>query len=309
MDYGNAIVMLARQRSGTNALRSVLGSHRDIFCFPEVFVTEPNAHYALAQHANYFNFLAKRFPGHNKDVVTLDRHTTAFLDFLEYLYCFTDKRYILLDVKYSSTHHVRAPWKFITQEPLLFELARNHGIHVLHLTRRNYLRYHLSEVKAQQSRRWTVLDATVVGEDPSSGKRSPAAVASTDIDDPRVVIDVEELLRVLALCDSETELARASFSGHGRYLELEYDALFERMGGPVAPQVLARVSDWLGIDSRYEQEQPRYKKQSVLPLSETVANYAEVRDALSGTPWEYCLEDERMYRAPSLAHKGDGYGK
>jgi hypothetical protein len=37
MDYSNFIILLARQRSGTNALRSILESHPAISCLPEVF--------------------------------------------------------------------------------------------------------------------------------------------------------------------------------------------------------------------------------------------------------------------------------
>ena len=41
------VILLARQRSGTNALRDVLDSHQEVFCLPEVFQAEPSPNAAI----------------------------------------------------------------------------------------------------------------------------------------------------------------------------------------------------------------------------------------------------------------------
>ncbi len=56
------------------------------------------------------------------------------------------------------------------------------------------------------------------------------------------------------------------------------------------------IAAWLGIPNDFSQTTSRYRKQSALPLRETIQNYAAVERALRGTGFEYCLEDEPMYR-------------
>jgi hypothetical protein len=79
-------------------------------------------------------------------------------------------------------------------------------------------------------------------------------------------------------------------------MAIEYEQLFPRMGAPPSDAVLAQVADWLGIAADFPKTQPRYRKQSVLPLPDAITNYGEVAEALRGTDFEYVLEDEAPYR-------------
>src|SRR5204862_4166042 len=167
-----------------NPFREVLGSHPEIFCLPEVFNNRA-AHREskgswFGAESNYFNFVARHLGDDPQQMLGRDDDEDLFLDFLEYLRCFTPKRFLLIDVKYSSTHHVTKAWRFVTEEPHLFFLIRKHGLRVLNLQRRNYLRYCLSELKAQRSRRWTLLGG------------SSAASAQVD---QTVEVDIGWLLR------------------------------------------------------------------------------------------------------------------
>ncbi len=71
------------------------------------------------------------------EILSLDDREGLFFDFLEYLRCFTDKRFIVVDVKYNSSHHLDGAWWFITEEPVLFGLIKRYGLWVLNLTRRS----------------------------------------------------------------------------------------------------------------------------------------------------------------------------
>jgi hypothetical protein len=292
------IVLLARQRSGTNPLRSVLDTHPEIFSVPEVFNDRPTPDWELEVETNYVNFLAKRVSGDLHAVLAAEDHRELFLDFLEYLRCFTDRRFIVVDVKYNSTHHVMKYWRFITEEPFLFTVMRNEKIRVLNLTRHNYLRYWLSEVKAHLTQRWEAFDERVVGNRPWYLAKYAGRPDSADV---KVHLDVAETLQTLELCRSENEVVAASFAGYDRYLQLDYEDLFREIGAPVSEEALVRIAEWLGIEPAFAERRPQYKKQSVLALADTIENYDEVASALRDTPFEYCLEDERIYRgAPAL---------
>lgn len=293
MDYSNFILLLARQRSGTNPLRSVLDTHGEIFCVPEVFHDRPTPDWDLEVDTNYVNFLERRMGDDVRGLLALPDHGALFLDFLEYVRCFSDRRYVLIDVKYNSTHHVAKYWRFVTEEPFLFSLVRDNGIRVLNLTRRNYLRYYLSETKAHLTRRWEAFDERVVGDRPWYVKKYAGRAAP---EDPRIRIDIDDMLKVLELCRSESEVVARSFAGYDRYLELDYEDMFREMGAPIAFDALDRITGWLGLDPAVTERRPQYKKQSALALEDTIENFDEVADALRGTPMEYCLADEPVYR-------------
>jgi hypothetical protein len=84
-------------------------------------------------------------------------------------------------------------------------------------------------------------------------------------------------------------------------LELDYEDLFREIGAPVSGEALHAISDWLGVRPDFAERRPQYKKQSTLPLADSIANYDEIASALRGTDFAYCLDDERIYRAaPAL---------
>jgi hypothetical protein len=280
-DRSEIIVMLARQRSGTNPLCDVLSSHPDVFCTPEVFHDRPSPDAYLEVEANFFRFLERHPKACLGRAPSWDEQQAMFLDFLDFLQTFTEKRFMVIDVKYNSTHHLNASWKFISAEPTMFAFIRNNDLRVLNLTRRNYLRYHVSQCKANLTQTW-------------------AAPVDTRHRDDRIRIDVPTMLDDLELCRAENEIVTKSFADYRRYLSLDYQELFPVMGAPISDDALGRISAWLGLGPEFKRD-PTYRKQAVLGLRETIENYDEVEQALTGTPFEYCLEDEAMYHTPREA--------
>lgn len=301
MDFSNVIILLSRQRSGTHALRSVLKLHPDIYAFPEVFDNRMQADWNLvAEHATfpaadttYFSFLERYCRDRTRAHFAAedDRHT--FEQYLEYLRCFTDKRFLLLDIKYKSVHHVRTAWRFMCEEPFLFGLIRRLGIRVLNLTRPNLLRYYLSDERAKRAQRWHQFDESIVnvGRLPSSCKQEGAPPR----EDERLRLDVADMMKTLRLCAAEDAIVRESFAGYDRALAVGYEETFPTIGAPVSDEVLRRIAGWLGIAPRFPQTRPEYKKMSSLPLESAIENYDEVAQALKGTEFDACLTDEAMY--------------
>ena len=308
MQSSDFVIILSRQRSGTNALRSVLNLHPDIFSVPEIFDNRMADNWDIIAGTNtfraiettYFRFLEKRSTGRLREILLAEDDEALFLEFLEYLRCFTDKRYLALDIKYLSTHHIRKAWHFITEEPFLFTLIKKHGLRVLNLTRRNLLRYYLSEVKAKTANNWHAFDESVVGE-----KRwyKEWRKSATPTDDAPVQLNIPDLLQNLQLCKSENEVVERSFAGYAPFLTFDYDDMFKTLGAPIADPILNRITGWLEIPAGFAQKKPEYKKLSNLPLEKAIANYSEVAEALRGTDFEYCLTDERMYHPASARNK------
>lgn len=287
VDYSNVIVMLARQRSGTNPLRDVLDAHPELFCLPEVFHPEPSTEATLEVETNYFHFLERHTRGDIKRVLVSEKEQErVFLDYLEFLRCFSDKRYAVIDVKYNSTHRMDGPWREITAQPTMFLLIKRHGLRVLNLTRRNYLRYYLSWTKANMTGHWTASD-----------HRSRTDPGRAGAKDEAVTLPPDGMLFMLELCRSENELIDRMLGWYRRYFEIEYEDLFPVIGAPASTEVLGSLAAWLGIENSFPPDKhPRYRKQAVLPLADTIRNYDEIAAALRGTEFEYCLEDERPYK-------------
>jgi hypothetical protein len=283
MEFSDVTILLARQRSGTNALRDVLDSHPGVFCLPEVFQAQPSPKARHEVEANYFNFLDER-----KDQVKLvltseEAQEELFLDYLRFLGTFSEKPRLVVDIKYNSAHNVDAPWRDLAAEPSLFAYIRRNGMRVLNLRRRNYLRYYLSWLKTEQTRKYHL--------------HASGPDGAVKVEDEGIAIDLKEMFFRLELCQAEDRLIHRMLSGYSSYLAIEYEELFPQIGAPPADAVLRRVAEWMEIEPDFTKTQPRYRKQSVLPLEQAITNYAEVAAALGGTEFEYVLEDEPTYRA------------
>jgi hypothetical protein len=281
MKKSDTIFLLARQRSGTNALRSALETHPDIYCHNEVFnlADLDSTDDPKLREINFFNFQAK-YARSDPRLLLPSNHENLFLDFLEYLRCFTSKRYMLIDVKYNTTHFLTEPNKWMAA-PYLFYLIKTHGLRVMNLTRRNYLRYAISTVKAEQTGVWTV------------------PVAGGSVKDQPVTLEIDYLMRLLDACDVESRMVDGYFANYAGYRVWEYEDAFTPEGGGVSSELLRALAAELGIADSFE-VQTRYGKQSYLPLEETIENYDEVAAALRGTRFEYCLDDERAYRGVAV---------
>lgn len=273
------VVLLARQRTGTNALQSVLERHPEVSCTREIFHPDPEQHEHLDPGRNWWRFLQRRSPEQIVAALTeRDGKERAFLDFLAGVRAATPQRRIVLDVKYNSTHHLDGPWRELPSEPAFFGLLDRHRAPVLQLRRRNHLRAYLSLLTANRTNTWMTTDP---------GAPRPA--------EP-IEIPVGDLLHRLRRWEHEDELVARRFPEGERRLTLEYDELFPHVGGGASREQLSRLAAWMGIADDFGQTEPAYVRQSVRPLSDLVANLPEVERALAGSELAPLLDDEPPFR-------------
>jgi len=281
-DRSEFTVLLSRQRSGTNALRSVLRTHPEIYCFDEVFKLATQRDVDLpAKFGNYFSFLEQYCAGDIRRMFP-DRHADTFAAYLVHLRELTSKRRIVIDVKYNSTHHVTDVWREMA-EPTLLPLLKSQGIGVLHLTRRNLLRCLISNVKAWRSHRYHI----------ENGRPLP---------DVRLDLSGAWTLARLESWAAEDESIARAFDGYGFYKRIDYADIFPDASGTLDERALADLAGWFAVPNAFT-NRPTFTKLSSLPLDQTIENFDEVRATLRGTRFEECLEDEPAYRAPCGADR------
>jgi len=272
-------VLLARQRSGTNALRSVLDTHPDVCCFNEVFkVSDRHSEYPFIKTANYFTFLEQYCAG---DVTKAfpDRSAEVFTAYLAYLRGLTTKKLIVLDVKYNSTHIVTDSWREIA-EPTLFPLLKTGEVAVLHLKRGNLLRCLLSCLKAWRSHRYHIED----------GQPVP---------DVRLTLSGAWTLDRMESWATEEDSIATAFAGYDFYKRIDYAELFpDAAGTAIDSGALRDLAAWFGVPDSFTNH-ASFSKLSSLPLDQTIENFEDVRAALRGTRFESFLEDEPAYRTPT----------
>jgi hypothetical protein len=277
MSYSDFTILLARQRSGTNPLRARLASHEDIFCFEEVFsFFDKDAPEPHKRDTNFFTFLGAYAAGDVQRVFP-DSHETLFLDFLDYLRCFSPKRHLVIDVKYNSMQFFVEPWSDDATVPYFLDLVVKYRLKVLNITRRNYLRYIASNAKAEASGCWHVYPGHSEG-----------------YADFRIRLDPQFVLERLDKCHAEDQLIARHFAGYPDFMSWEYAELFEPASGALSERFLATLAPFLGVKNTFRRES-LYKRLSSLPLAETIDNFSEIERSLAGTPFEYCLEDEPAY--------------
>lgn len=292
MDFSRVIILLARQRCGTHALRSVLASHPDIEGVEEIFHLK-SASQPGTGDTNFFVFLKQQLRREPLRLLPVD-YEDLFLEYLDFLGRRTPKRYLVLDVKCNTVHHITRSFQPLVGFPYLFELMLKHQLKAFFLTRRNYLRTFLSLEKARLSRTFHVH---------ASGPEVP---------DAKITLDVGALRYEMERWEAEDELVRRTFSWPPVYRERwrpdyfftsDYTDVFPTTDGTVSSAFCERFSNWLGVPNEFAQK-AAYQKLACLPLSQSLENFDEVYAMLRGTRFAYCLTDEPGFNDSSETKRG-----
>jgi LPS sulfotransferase NodH len=255
------VVVVAQQRSGTTALRYTLARGRRCHDYGEVFHSQRGD-----DPFNYFNFRqAQTIKQPRLSFPSPRSQRWLWEQFLGHLRAGTSRRFVLVDIKYNSWHHLEPVWHYHGDRPALVDLVNDAGIPVLHIVRQNVFAQACSSKIAQHRGVWHV--------------GGPTDLSTSE---PALRIDPRTLHRMIGRSHGQTKRFRRWFEGHPRYAELTYEEMF--VGDSLAPAAYAALSELLGEDLDEGQQVPI--KKTTTDLRALLANADEVRTYFSGTAFE-----------------------
>ena len=269
------VILLSRQRSGTNALRSVLESHPKIHCFFEIM---SYADKDLQRKESFISY-AKNQCGDRYD--DPDNHLRIFQEFVHVLHGMHDKEITVIDLKYNSTHHVSARWAELHERPI-FNWFQANDVPVIRLRRNNYLKVLLSDQIACMRQKW---------HDTEDGGKPEVLNAVV----PNAAGDMEYLVHRIKSLQLEDGLIDATFGSYDHLCQIAYSDMFPELGCSLNEQVLQKVSEFLGIEYDFNAK-PWSSKSVPRPLWEVITNWQQVSNTLRGTEFEHFLADEPMFQ-------------
>ncbi|MFC1757962.1 hypothetical protein ACFL2H_04245, partial [Planctomycetota bacterium] len=127
---------------------------------------------------------------------------------------------------------------------------------------------------------------------------NPGERPATKITLPNRNGKMSELLRQMRAWRLDDQIADHIFGKNSNVLELQYTEIFPELNCPMSAAALARISEFLNVKNEFTTE-TNYLKTEQKPFWESVANWIDVRDTLEGTEFQYCLDDEPLYRSNS----------
>ncbi len=258
-------ILLARQRSGTGVLNSVINAHPEISCVGELF--HPNE---ISHKNNYFNFLLQKIridptralPGANE---------TNYQEFMAHIKSLAYKKNIFIDVKYSSTHHFNDYWHSTFDMPKFLQLCKKDQRKILHLKRRNYLKTYISGRLAEQNKIWHT--------------QEKSAIKITSL-----ILNETSLLNYLRSTTRQVNNFDGYLRKYAHVLELEYEELFQE-NGLLSIQIAEKIADFLEVERKpFETVSPTLIKQTSNNLAAVIENIDEITIALNKTEFSWMLQ-------------------
>lgn len=257
-------ILLARQRSGTGALGSVLDKHPELKYLGEVFHPDN-----LGQEHNFFTFLLKKVKT-EPEAALRDNGYDVFLGFLEHLSERYSGQTLIVDIKYRSLHHLDGGWRGLEERPRAITEAVSRRVPVLHLTRRNALRSFLSGRLAEANKVW------------HARKDQDLSVTST-------VLNIRRLSDYIVTSETEASLINRWIRNVPDKEIFDYDEMFDAEG-LIETGLAERLATLLGVGP-FGNRSPGFVKQAPTDLEAAIENYPLVKRALLGSGAKWMLDD------------------
>lgn len=238
-------VILTTQRTGSTFLVECLGSHPDIECAGEILIGAPDA--PRPQYRGRFKQLAKVAAIFTSGAWLPARRMAGF-------YAAGSARVRAFKAMYNQLAHPFA----------LRYLRENRDIRMLHLSRQNLLKNHVSRILM--------------------GKRDRVQAVSP-VDAVRTHVDPQAAIAAMRATRARYEHFESLFREHAR-LPLTYESLFD--GQHLNAATAARICEFLGVA-------PHPMKSKIVKLNpeslrDMVTNYDELAEAVSRTEFAELLE-------------------
>jgi len=222
----------------------------------------------LSERANFFNFRHELFRVRPElSIPSGENQSTVFTLYLDNLRSVSRSDDYLIDIKYTSWHHLNTFWWTGTRKPFLIDLVMRLGISVIHLRRRNHFSMYCSQKLAEQTGVWW-----------TSELRELAGEC--------FVVNLEDCKRYM----EEVRVAERSFdnwlSKHSCF-QLTYEEIFSQEG--LSQTVEKTFSE---IFSRPPSAPLSTTSKKVTPpLRSVVKNADEVISCFKGTPYQSMAEE------------------
>lgn len=255
-------VLLARQRSGTGALGTILDKHDQVKYLGEIFHPDN-----VGSSNNFFTYKLKAIK-ENPELALPNRGIELLDGFLDWKADLIKDNLPIIDVKYSSLHHISNPWLEPSARPHLLSHCIKNRLPIIHLTRENYLHGFVSGRLAEANNVWHA--------------RHQDEIKVTSVE-----INVDILLSHFKQTNASVNLIRHWLGKRFFVHEVEYAELFTP-DGSFSSDIRDDLQDLLGIEE-FKDTKPVFVKQNKAPLTESIKNYGEVVSALKGTEFEWML--------------------
>lgn len=261
MDY-DFILLLARQRSGTSALGSIMNKHPNLFYPGEPF------HIGHANKGTSFFYFKGQMIQQDPSSYLPDRDPELLARFIGQI----NQRYNstpFLDVKYNQTHFLNGVSYLPTQQPWIVRHALDSHFPVIHLTRKNQLKVFVSELRAKLTGIWH-------------------AKTDVKVENDAVVVDTTRLLHHIKTSDDVMNMFAGWMQNRANTFTIDYDDLFGADGhlSQMAVAGIQRISKLRNLENLT----PEFVKTANNDLTKAIANYDEVSKALTNTPYAWMLD-------------------
>jgi len=256
------VLLLARQRSGTSALGSIMNKHPDLFYPGEPF------HIGHSNKETSFFHFKEQMIQQDPSFFLPDRDPELLAKFIGHI----NKRYKstpFLDVKYNQTHFLNGVSYLPTQQPWIVRHALHSKLPIIHLTRKNQLKVFVSELRAKLTGIWH-------------------AKANVDVKNDAVEIDTNRLLHHIKTSNDVMNMFDGWMQNRPNTFTIDYDNLFGQNGNLSESAVngIQGISGLQGLETL----KPVFVKTANNDLSKAIANYDQVSTALTNTPYAWMLD-------------------
>ena len=254
---------MARQRSGTGALGTILDKHPQIKYLGEIFHPEN-----VGRANNFFTYQLEAIKK-DPELVLPGRGLELLDGFFGWKADLIKNQLPIIDAKYSSLHHLCPPMLNPLERPSLLTHCIQNKLPIIHLTRENYLHTYLSGRLAEANKVWHA--------------RSDDEIKVTSID-----INISQLISYCNQTKTSVKMMRQWLDKRHFVLEIDYASLFNE-DGSFSSDIKEQLEDLLDVDG-FQDTTPVFVKQNKVPLGESIKNFEQVFDALRKTEFSWMIE-------------------
>ncbi len=283
--------LLARQRSGTGALGSILSRHPELCYVGEVLHPNPERYPVgqvlepdiRAQDVNFFVYLradVDRMHGYcdpNRRADEVER----YFDWLKKRF---HPRIPIVDVKYRSLHHWNGAWQGMFDPPWLIDYVRERKLPLIHLKRENFLETYVSGQLADQNQVWH--------------SKTPGKSQVVDIE-----VDTRTLLSLLTETTDEVWLTSSWLTGLDTVLDVEYAELFDASGA-ADQAIVGDIHRLFDLKRDFPDLTPEFVKQASGSVAASIRNLQAVERTLRGSEFAWMLDFDQEVRRISGMTRG-----